>query len=445
MNRDQDTTGVAVPHTQTREQIKLEKDARTMSPVYSLTLGGFRILWYGIILSALTNWIRMITLGWLVFDRTGSSSTVGLVSAVQVIPMLVLMPVAGVVLDRVNRRVVILVSQLVLLGSTLTITFALAFDALEIWHLFAFSIVGAAAATFSQPALQTATFDLVPRTALPNALGLNSMGASVTRVLGPAAGGVLLATLGGLGSFSVQTAGVFAVVLTMLRLRLPARGTTAEKKQSPLRDMRDGFAYAVQDRRIATLLLLSLVPPIFLWPYWNSLMPVFARDVLHTGPAGLGLLLAAIGVGGLAGGAIITSMNRFERRGLLQLVGLTIQAAAIVGFSLSYSLPVAVAFLFVGGLAEQFYMVTNQTIIQLLAPDTMRGRIVSLMQMQLVIWPFCALIGGVGADGLGIRTMFIAMTSGGVLLAALFLVRAAPIRHLTLSDLTARSRSAAHP
>ena len=350
----------------------------------------FRILWYSNGFSTIANWIQQTTLGWLVFDLTGSGSILGLMNGLRSVPMFFLTPVAGVAADRMDRKQLMFSTQLVLLLSTLALAFILLLGQLAVWHLFAFTMLVAIAMAFNQPVRQTAIFDVVPRPALPNALALSNLGMSVSRVLGPGVGGLLLATMGASGNFFIQAAALLAATLTILMLRLPARAARALRRQSPFRDMRDGFAYVGQDRRVRGLLLMGLMPPIFLWPYWNALMPIYAKEALHTGPTGLGILLAAIGAGGILGATVVATMTGFDRRGLLQLIAMVGMAGAMVGFALSRTMPIAVGFLFLGGFIEQFYMVTNQTITQLITPDHMRGRVVSLMQLPLLIPPAAA-------------------------------------------------------
>ena len=400
---------------------------------HSFRYRNFRILWYSNGLSTIANWIQQTTIGWLVFDLTGSGSILGLMNGLRSIPMFFLTPVAGVAADRMDRKRLMLSTQLVLLLGTLTVAIILLIGQLAVWHLFVFSIVVAIAMAFNQPVRQTAIFDVVPRSVVPNALALSNMGMSVTRVLGPGAGGLLLATMGASGNFFIQAAALLAATLTILMLRLPPRSAPSLHHQSPFRDMRDGFAYVGQDRRVRGLLLMGLMPPIFLWPYWNALMPIFAKEALHTGPTGLGILLGA---------AVVASITGFERRGLLQLVAMLGMSGAMVGFALSPTVPIAVAFLFLGGFIEQFYMVTNQTITQLITPDHMRGRVVSLMQIPMFVFPLGSLLGGILADVFGIRGTVITMTSIGAAIALLFLIGTPEVRKLRLSEMTAEANSA---
>ena len=409
---------------------------------HSFRYRDFRILWYSNGLSTIANWIQQTTIGWLVFDLTGSGSILGLMNGLRSIPMFFLTPVAGVAADRMDRKRLMLSTQLVLLLGTLTVAIILLIGQLAVWHLFVFSIMVAIAMAFNQPVRQTAIFDVVPRSAVPNALALSNMGMSVTRVLGAGAGGLLLATMGASGNFFIQAAALLAATLTILMLRLPPRSAPSLHHQSPFRDMRDGFAYVGQDRRVRGLLLMGLMPPIFLWPYWNALMPIFAKEALHTGPTGLGILLAAIGGGGILGAGAVASMTGFERRGLLQLVAMLGMSGAMLGFALSPTVLIAVAFLFLGGFIEQFYMVTNQTITQLITPDHIRGRVVSLMQIPMFLFPLGSLLGGVLADVFGIRVTVITMTSIGAAIALLFLIGTPEVRKLRLSEMTAEANSA---
>lgn len=416
-----------------------EPAPESIGALHAFRYRNFRILWVGNAFSAIAMWVQQTTVGYVVFDLTGSGSILGLTNGVRIIPAVLGTPLAGVAVDRLNHKAIMLASQLVLVLSTLGIAVALAFHHLAIWHLFAFSILGAMAGAFNQPVRQTVTFDVVPRRAVPNALALANLGGSIMRVVGPAAGGVLLAAIGASGNFFIQTAAFAIAAATVLWLVLPARRKDTLTRRSMFGDMWEGVVFITKDRRMLALFIIGLMPPIFLWPYWNALMPIYAKNALHTEAVGLGILLSSIGAGGILGAIVLASLNRFERRGLMYAFGLLGYAVSMLGLAFSHSMYQAVACLFFGGFMEPFYLITGQTLIQLMASDNMRGRTVSLTQLPMYIFPLGILVGGVLADLAGIRPVMIVAASIGIGFSLLFLATASEVRRLRLSDLAPRS------
>lgn len=390
------------------------------------------MLWAGNALSFGAQFIQQVAVNWLVYDLTGSGAILGALNGLRLLGAL-LIPVAGLAADRVSRRLLMFATQVTQVVMALGIVLALMLGELHVWHLFVFTLVTSAAQFFNQPVRQTLVFDVVPRSVLPNAIALGSVSLSVPRVVGPAVGGLLLAGLGPSGNFALQ-AGIFgAAAATIFMLRTPP--LEQRERRSPLKEMAEGFAYVGRDRVLLTMLIMSCVPALCLWPYWSVLMPIFAKDVLGTGPTGLGILLSSIGVGGVSGAAAATLFGNADRRGLMQVVSMILFSLVLIGFAQSRSMPMACLFLFLGGFAEAFYVISNQTLVQLLAPEKLRGRITSLLQLTNVVFPLGGLIGGLMADAVGIRTTVTLFTSLSAAIGLAFLLGSARLRGLRISHL----------
>ncbi|MBI4233869.1 MAG: MFS transporter [Chloroflexi bacterium] len=402
---------------------------------HALGLRDFRLLWVSNLFGSAAMWIQMATLGWLVYDLTGSGTLLGGMNGVRAIPMLLLSPLAGVAADRMDRRRTMVATQLALTATALGLGVGLLLNQVHVWHLFAFTFIGGVIQTFSMPMQQTLVFDLVPRHVFPNAAALGSASFNVTRVLGPGAAGFLIAWLGPEGNFFVQSAAYLGMAISIAMIAVPAR-KAAPDAQSMIRKMAEGFRYVAGDRTAQVLLMMAVVPPLLLVPSFMGLMPIFAKDVFHSGPQGLGLLLSASGLGGLIGALFMASLGRFEQRGLLQLGMLLGGGISLLAFAFARSLAVALPLLVVAGFCEMVYMVTNQTILQLSVPDHVRGRVISLFMLTMSLMPLGTLVFGAAADLVG-APMVVAIASvatlvtGGII--AVFVPR---VRNLRLSQVS---------
>ena len=409
---------------------------------HALRYRNFRLLWVGNLFTAVANWIQMTTLGWVVYDRTNSGSILGGVSAVRIVPLLLLAPLAGLASDRFSRNTVIAVSQVALFLVTISIALALWSGQIEVWHFFAFAVLTAAANTFNQPARQVLVFDVVPRPVLPNAVALSNMAVSSSRAVSPMIGGALIVAFGAANNFLIQSLAYLAVMATVLRIRLPPRESGPPRKRAIFGDMAEGYRFAFNDPHARLLLLMSTINPLFLIPLHLALLPIFAKTTFAGDASSLGLMLGAIGVGGVFGGLLTASLNRVDRRGLLQLTALFVYSASQGAFSIvgaaTGSMILAVPFLVLAGAAEALFNTTNQTVLQLVAPDHLRGRVVSVLQVSPLLIPVGALIGGTLADIMdaAIVGMLLSGLAFGIGLA--ILAFSPRMRNLRLSQLVAR-------
>ncbi|MBI2935909.1 MAG: MFS transporter, partial [Chloroflexi bacterium] len=381
-----------------------------MGMLYALRFRNYRLLWIGTLFASAGQWIQSTTLGWVVYDLTGSKTLLGAIGAVTVIPMLLLAPWAGVAADRMDRRRLMLSSQVGVFLVALGLGVGLALHQVHVWHLFVFMLLMSVAQVFNNPVRQTVVFDLVPRDAIPNAVALNSAGFNSTRALGPTAAGFLIAWFGPAGNFFIQSAAYFGVVISVLMIAFP-QGRRIGRETSVVKNLGEGFRYVVKDPIALPLIILGLVPPLLLLPGLMTLMPVFAKDVFHSGPTALGLLLSALGVGGLVGALFTASLGQFERRGLLQLGALLGTSMAGVGFSFAPSMAIAFPLLVVSGFFGMVYQTTNQTVLQLSIPDQMRGRVISILMLNMGLVPLGGMIAGAGAEVIGAPYMVTILSS----------------------------------
>jgi MFS family permease len=380
-------------------------------------------------LSWSSQWIQHAALGWVVYEITGSGTLLGAVMGARAIPMILLTPVSGVAADRYDRKRLIYASQGLAAAVTLAFGAALALGMVSTWMLFAFTMLMGAANVTDRPARFSTAFELVPRELAVKAVALNTIGFSMARVLGPMLAGYLIAAFGGAGTFFLQGVLYAASGVMVLFVVFPVR-TSHERTRSPWGDMADGLHFAVTNPRIRVLFLVGALPFFLLIPVFGTLYPIYAKDEFAAGPAGLGLLLTAVGVGGTLGGFIANALGRAERQGLLQAVWVMVMGACIIGVAFSPSLAIAVAFSVVGGAAEMAHASSNMAMLQMSAPEAMRGRISSLLMLNPALISLGALIAGPLSDALGVRQASIVLAATAMAAILILYVSSPVLRSL---------------
>jgi len=395
----------------------------------------FRWLWAGTICSTGSQWIQQATLGWVVYDLTGSGALLGAVLGIRAIPMLLLSPVSGLVADRFDRRHALAASQIMMFTISVLLALGLAFGRVEIWHLFAFTLLSGAGMTFDRTLRSTLLFDVVPRAEVANAFALNTIAFSVMRTLGPAVAGFMIAWIGPAWNFALQGLLFLGVALSAFMIAAPHPIPHAHTRNSAWADIKEGLHFAATHPVARMMVMMGLIPPLLLIPSFSALMPVFAVEVFLTGPEGLGVLLSAVGVGGVIGGVLAAWVSRFDRVGLVQTVALLAFALALIGFSLCTSVAVAVVFLAAAGAAEMVYSNSQVTALQMSAPEAMRGRVSSLMPVFPAFISVGALTSGIGADWLGAPATVVVMALACIGIAGFAWTRHAELRKLRLSEL----------
>ena len=315
--------------------------------------------------------------------------------------MVLLTPVSGMAADRYDRRRLMQASQGLAAAVSLAFGAALALDIVSTWMLFAFTMLMGASNVMDRPARFTTAFELVPRELAVKAVALNTIGFSLARVLGPAVAGYIIAAVGGAGSFFLQGFsmprrgdGAHGGVPCAHGAKAGALGLRRDGRRAALRRVEPAHPRASSDRLAAVFRAI---------PVFGTLYPIYAKDEFAAGPTGLGLLLTAVGVGGTLGGFIANALARAERQGLLQAVWVVVMAASIIGVALSPTLAVAIVFSVVGGAAEMAHASSNMAMLQIAAPEEMRGRISALLMLNPAFISIGALVAGPLSDAVGVR------------------------------------------
>jgi MFS transporter, DHA1 family, staphyloferrin A biosynthesis exporter len=392
----------------------------------SLRYLDYRYLWTGTLMMSAGQWIQQVALGWLVYELTGSSVMLGLLNGLRALPFLVTGPMAGVAADRMDRRQLMLRTQHVLIAAAFLMGGLVASGWLQVWHIFVFTLVTGVGWSFSEPVRQSLIPTVVPKAELVNAIALNSAGFNLMKVVGPALGGVMIALFGVAGNFLVQGA-AYVVVLLMIQSMSVAATPAQARRSSALASLKEGFAYVRSTPTVLALMILAYVPRVFAVPY-QTLMPVFQKDVLHVGPEGLGMLMAAPGLGAVLAVLTLASIsNRMKRQGLM-LVGSTVMLGlSLILFSQTTSFVFALLVLVIAGAFQMVFLASTSTMLQLIVPDELRGRVMSLYMLDRGLMPAGALFAGVVAHLVGAP---LAVTSMGVIVVLLTLIVAWRVPHI---------------
>jgi len=389
----------------------------------------FRYLWTGTVMMSAGQWVQQVTLGWLLYDLTGNSVLLGALNGLRALPFLITGPMAGVAADRMDRRKLLIGTQWVLIVTAIIFGALVASPYLHVSHLFVFTLITGVAWTITEPVRMSLIPSSVPKDELANAVALNSGGFNMMKVIGPALGGALIAWAGAAENFFVQGVAYSGVLLMIYKMHVPPQRSEAQKT-SALANLKEGFAYVWSTPAVLALMTLAYVPRVFAVPY-QTLMPVFQKDVLKIGPEGLGLLMAAPGVGAVIAILTIASMgNRIKRQGRFLVASIIVLGAGIMLFSQITWFPLALATLVIVGIFQMFFLASTATMLQMIVPDELRGRVLSLYMLDRGFMPLGALFAGTSAHFVGAPATVAIMGAIVIILTALVAWRIPAIRKL---------------
>lgn len=385
----------------------------------------FALLWIGLIVSNVGTWMQNVALGWLVLQLTDSPLWLGLLGLSFAMPMIVLPLVGGAVVDRVHRIRLLYFTQ----TASMLVAFALAaltwLGFANVWHILIAEFLVAVLLAFDNPARQALVPDLIPQRDLLNAISLNSATYNGAALLGPALAGILLGPFGA-GTLFFLNGVSYLSVLFALRAMQDVRTHSGGKSVSIGQGMTTGLSYALRNRAILWLLVLSALAAIFGRSY-QSLLPIFSRDIWHGGPEGYGLLLSAAGAGALVGAFGLASIKQLNRQGMLMVVSGLLFSASLIAFALSTSLVMGIALLFFAGVTTTVFGSIIATFIQTATPNELRGRVMSLYTITLIGLPSLGAMGsGASAELLGGISGAPRAVLGGAVILGVILVFAAP-------------------
>jgi MFS family permease len=394
----------------------------------ALTYRDFRILWSGAFTSTVGTWMQKVAQSWLIFSITGSSFYLGLDDFLGQLPILLFTLIGGVIADRYDRRRLLIGSQYVQMATAFSLAALVYFDVVRLWHILTLSFVAGFAQAFGGPAYQALIPSLVDRKDLPNAIALNSIQFNLARVFGPLLAGVTLAAVGTAACFALNGASFIVVIVALMTLSV--KHIPPSTRQGMWDELRGGLGYARGEPAIVSLTVLGFVTTFLGLPLL-TLLPVFASEIFQGSVGRYSEMMAFSGAGAVTGALLVAWLGRFQRMGLTTLLVQALFGILLVGFSQSRLLWVSEALLFGAGASLIIVFSLTASLVQLIVPDHLRGRVVSIYMV--------AFRGGMPLGGLAAGTVAsltsapMALAIDGVLLtviAGYYLLRGGGVREL---------------
>ncbi len=376
-------------------------------------------LWAANTGSLLAYGMSTVAQGWLAIELTNSPFALGVLGVFMSIPMLVLSPIGGLLADRLDRRKLLLSTQVIMGITTLAIAILAATGLINMVHLAMSAFIMGSIFGVNMPARSALMSQLVPREDLANAVGIHSSTMNASRIVGPALAGGLIGLIGIAGTYFAQVLGY--VWSTALLTRLQPPESRGRANGAVVSDLRAGFAYVIRNRPVLGMMVLALAPAVFTMPS-TMLLPAFVKHDLAAGPQLLGILMSALGVGGLAGSLVVVVFSRLERKGRALVGGALAYGLLIIVLGLTRSVWAAAFVLAAAGFCSAIYMATNQTILQLVVPNHLRGRVMSIWMLSWGLMPLGLLPLSAVAESLGVPVSMYIGGGLGALTAILVLL-----------------------
>lgn len=392
------------------------------TPFAPLRHRNFRLLWTGLVISNTGGWMQFTALGYLMDQITLSPVFLGILGLVQAVPRLFFAFLGGVLADRIDRRRVLLTTNVIVMISSTILGLLTLADLVRVWHVLVIAAFNSFVQAFDMPARQSLTPSLVGEEQMLQAISLNSLAFNGSGVFGPALAGVIIALIGTHGAFFLNAASYLAVIWALTALRLPA--FVASRRVSFGQDIREGLSLLTRHRVVLVLLSLVAVISFFGRPYIR-LMPAVAREVLRVGPEGLGILQASPGMGTFLAVFVAGWSTGRVARGALVLGAAFTMGAMVTLFGLSTSLPLSVALLIVVGLGQSVAMASANTLVQTTVAAGQRGRAMGLFgTVAFGMMGLGTLPAGALAEWIGLPW---SLALGGVVLMGVVLIVAAAV------------------
>jgi MFS family permease len=370
----------------------------------------FRFFIIGQFVSQCGTWIQTVALGWLVLQLTNSAFAVGLVTTLGSLPILLFTLYGGVVADRVDKRSLVLLLQSLMLVEALVLGLLTVFGKITVHWVMGLAAFYGFLSAFEVPTRQSLVAEIVPREDLMNAIALGSTAFNLARVIGPAIAGVLIATVGLAACFLINAASYLAVVagLAAMRVQPPAR----PEPVPALGALREGFAYVFGNRWPRALVTNIATFSVF-GVSFITMMPVFARDVLHLGASGYGAMVSAVGVGAATAALVMASLAGTPRSGRLALGSAVLFGLVLTIAALTREVWWAAVLFTAAGCLMALNAIVSNSMLQLEAPDRLRGRVMGFYSFVVLgLAPLGSLQAGVVAEHFGVR---VAIALGGAI------------------------------
>jgi len=368
----------------------------------ALRYRNYRLYWVGQLISIIGTWMQSTAQAWLVFQMTGSAFSLGLVTTLQFLPVMLFSLIGGVIADRLPKRRLMMITQSLLLIQAAIFGGLVASGAIQIWHIYLLAALQGMVNVVDNPARQAFPIELVAREDTGNAVALNSMLFNGARIIGPAIAGIVIATAGVAPALFLNAVSFVAVIFALAMMN--PKGfyvRPVRQKQAALSDLVEGLSYARRSTVVLTILIVIGVIGTFGYNF-STVLPLIGGFVLHTGAAGFGALSTALGIGSFAGALFVAYARNISIRRLF--IGSTAFSLLLGALSLSNAFILSEGILIVLGFAGILFTTTANTLLQTSVPDELRGRIMSLYVLLFIgSTPIGAFLTGTLATAIGVQ------------------------------------------
>jgi MFS family permease len=401
---------------------------------HSLGYRNYRLLWLTSLMVSGGVWLQQVTLGWLAYQMTESALQVGGILGVRSAPM-ILAPLTGVLVDRFDRRKMLMVAQMLVTALVFGFSLLLFLGIEQVWHLYVFALCFGLIWAVNNPVRQTLVANSVPRGALMNATALSAVAFNSMRMIGPAIGGLLIVLVGPALNFFIQGVLFLGVIFMLIpyRAEYGTGNASANRQTSAVRNLLEGFKYILGDRPTLLVVMMSFVATITLLGSVFNMLPVFVPEVLGSERSdALGLLMTTLGVGGVVGTVLMARFSQSKHKGKQSLISFAGAALAVIALSQVTTIWVAAIVLAMYQIFAQGVLTTNMTMVQSMTPDHLRGRVVGVYQMEIGLMPVGGVAAGAIATHWGVGIAFLIGGSIGLAVVIAIAIFSPTIRHLRM-------------
>jgi MFS family permease len=366
----------------------------------SLKNRNFRLLWIGGVLSHIGDDMQIVAVSWLVLLITNSPYLMGVANLFQGLPRLLFSLIGGIIADRVNRHRLLVIYQGIEMLFAFFFAFLVLSGKIQFWQILVLLPIFGFLKAVYQTCRQAYVFDLVGKEELMNALALHSSGMNLARIIGPSLAGILIGIWGVGWCLFINGLSFIAILISFFMMHPPASFKKGLYSSTIFQDLGEAFIYLKQNKTIL-LMIAAAFSYIVFGLNIQVILPLFAQYVLKVGASGYGFLVGAIGVGAVFGGVFLAGLGDFKAKGYFFLPSSLVYGFLLILFSFSPWFFLSLFILFLVGIAEMFSRTINQTLVQLLSPDELRGRILGVYMLNQGINPLGGFLMGAGASLLG--------------------------------------------
>jgi MFS family permease len=388
----------------------------------------YKLFFSGQTISLIGTWITRVATSWLIYRLTGSLLLLGVVGFCGQIPTLILGPFTGVIVDRVDRHRILVITQVLSMLQSFALAALVFTGTIQVWHILVLQVAQGIVNSFDTPARQSFVVEMIEdREHLSNAIALNSTMVNASRIIGPSVGGLIIAAVGEGWCFFADGVSYLAVIASLIAMRVAKRPMPA-KTTSLRAEFREGFHYVSRFLPVRSALTLLALVSMLGMPY-SVLMPAIATKFLHGGAHTLGFLMTASGVGALAGALYLASRKSVLGLGRVMVASAALFGAGLIAFSFSRSLILSLAILTTVGAGMMITMASTNTIVQTIVREELRGRVMAFYSMAFLgTAPLGSLMAGAIAERIGPTNTILAGGIGCIAAAIWFAMRLPLIR-----------------